>query len=271
MAAKLLRDSRLRNMVIRTMRGFAGSLLLAAPIGGCGKSPPPEGYRSGKEAIAQANRFQEHAKVCFQGNPGGRACAEAVKLYETERAMPAHFATDAEWDEFADAYSGGVHLLMRATLKEMCSGPTNSVSSSTAKSICAARAAGIAQRIEEQESRRRNCPMSTDHWPKSVGPFLPDGEPPFAQVRLRADDTIEWNASQLGIEGGWRRVDRTELRQLLQMLDEEPKDRSLIVVDVLPGAKCRGIAAFSGELNRLAMCQAGRCLERRAWENYSDH
>lgn len=270
MTIQRLSASRLRITTVRDISDFAGAFLLLAAIAGCDKSSPREGYRSGPEAIAQAKRFQERAEACFEGNPGGRACAEAAKLYEVERNLPASFATDAEWDEFADAYFGGIHLLMRASLQEMCSGPTNPAASDTAKSMCAGRETGIAQRIEEQESRRLNCPMFTDHWPKSVGPFLPDGEPPFAQVRLRPDDTIEWNASQLGIDGGWRRVDRTELRRLLQVLDKEPEDRSLIVVDVLPGARCRETLALSGELNGLSMCKAGRCLEKRAWENYSD-
>mgnify|MGYP003579068268 CR=1 FL=1 len=262
---------RLRRTTVGGISGFAGAFLLVAAIGGCDKSSPAEGYRrSGPEAIAQAKRFQERAEACFKGNFGGRACAEAAKLYEVERNLPASFATDAEWDEFADAYFGGIHLLMRASLQEMCSEPIHSAASPTAKSICAGHEAGIAQRIERQKSRRLNCPMFTDHWPKSVGPFLPDGEPPFAQVRLRADDTFEWNASELGFEGGWRRVDRNELRQLLQALDKEPEGRSLIVVDVLSGAKCREIAALSGELNGLSMCKERRCLERRAWENYSD-
>jgi hypothetical protein len=98
------------------------------------------------------------------------------------------------------------------------------------------------------------------------GPF---GRPPHIELRITNKGDVEWSGAGMGVSGGWQVVRGSEYRQVLQITDSMKPPRYL-VVDVAANAPCDVVRAVGHDLQQLAMCRAGACLERSAWENYSD-
>jgi hypothetical protein len=89
------------------------------------------------------------------------------------------------------------------------------------------------------------------------------------QLRIIGTGEVQWNAGGMGIGGGWKVVRGSEYRHVLQLTNSMPPPKYL-VVDVATNAPCNVVRRVKDDLQQLKMCRAGGCLERSAWENYSD-
>lgn len=112
------------------------------------------------------------------------------------------------------------------------------------------------------------CSIAGPNWPDHVGPWLPDGEPSYSELRVKRGGQLEWSGS--GLWGGdkWHSIGPDELQELLRIADSM-QPRPVLIVDVSPDADCASVRAAAARLQRLPACRSGHCLERSAWENYS--
>ena len=117
-----------------------------------------------------------------------------------------------------------------------------------------------------------SCSIAGPAWPDHIEPLIPsqDGRPLHIQLRVSGANKVELNSAGFwGGEGRWRQIDFGELRRVLRITDTF-SPQLYLVVDVSPGTSCDFVETLAAELESLPMCRNGLCLERSAWENYSD-
>ena len=114
-----------------------------------------------------------------------------------------------------------------------------------------------------------SCSVAGDAWPDRVGPFPPgpEGRPPHVGLRLGGAGGFEWS-SHNG-DARWRPIPREEVPTIVAIV-ETMNPQPYIVVEVEAGTDCATVRWLRRELDRLEMCREGRCMERSAWENYSE-
>ena len=114
-------------------------MLAALGLPSCSE-PRPEGYRSGAEAIREAEQFEALADRCHSSS--GReakpepACTQAMALYEKFRTTPTHFASSSEADRFFEAHGRGTNLMFMAFQRDICLAETKAAVGERLKTMC---------------------------------------------------------------------------------------------------------------------------------------
>ncbi len=92
--------------------------------------------------------------------------------------------------------------------------------------------------------------------------------PPHVAIRLTGGDRIAWREDSVH-PATWRTSSRAETERMVAII-ETMNPQPYLVVEVAAGADCDTVRWLAETLEQVAMCREEKCVERAAWENYSD-